>query len=164
MIPNPQLSIFYLANLTGISIGGVKLPDLGNNRNGILVDSGTVITRLLPSVYRAVKDEFVKQFSGFPLVQGFSILDTCFNLSGYEEVDIPTLRLHFEGDAELNVDVTGIFYFVKTDASQACLALASLSYEDEIAIIGNYQQRNIRVVYDTKESKLGFAKETCSFT
>ncbi|PSR89374.1 Aspartyl protease family protein [Actinidia chinensis var. chinensis] len=163
MIPNPQLSIFYLANLTGISIGGVKLPDLGNNGNGILVDSGTVITRLLPSVYRAVKDEFVKQFSGFPLVQGFSILDTCFNLTGYEEVNIPTLRLHFEGDAELNVDVTGIFYFVKTDASQVCLALASLSYEDEIAIIGNYQQRNIRVVYDTKESKLGFAKETCSF-
>ncbi|PSS07560.1 Aspartyl protease family protein [Actinidia chinensis var. chinensis] len=165
MIPNPQLSNFYLANLTGISIGGVELqgPGFGNSGNEILVDSGTVITRLSPSVYRALKDEFVKQFSGFPSVHGFSILDTCFNLSGYKEVNIPTMTLHFEGDAELNVDVTGIFYFVKTDASQVCLAIASLSYEDEIAIIGNYQQRNIRVVYDTKASKLGFAKETCSF-
>lgn len=78
-------------------------------------------------------------------------------------MNIPTIRMHFEGDAELNVDATGIFYFVKADASQACLAIASLSYEDEVPIIGNYQQRNIRVVYDTKDSKLGFAKETCSF-
>ncbi|KAH7866860.1 hypothetical protein Vadar_025947 [Vaccinium darrowii] len=165
MVQNPELSFFYLANLTGISIGGVALETamFGNNEKGILIDSGTVITRLPPPIYKALKDEFVKQFSGFPAAQGFSILDTCFNLTGYEEVNIPTIRMHFEGDAELNVDATGIFYFVKADASQACLAIASLSYEDEVPIIGNYQQRNIRVVYDTKDSKLGFAKETCSF-
>lgn len=165
MVQNPQLSIFYLANLTGISIGGEALdaPMFGNGGNGILIDSGTVITRLAPSIYKAVKDEFVKQFSGFPTAQGFSILDTCFNLTGYEEVNIPTVRMHFEGGAELNVDVSGIFYFVKADASQVCLAIASLSYEDEVPIVGNFQQRNIRVVYDTKGSMLGFAKEACSF-
>jgi hypothetical protein len=74
------------------------------------------------------------------------------------------MKMHFEGDAELTVDVTGILYLVETDASQICLALASLSYEDEVAIIGNYQQRNQRVVYNTKDSKLGFAEESCSFT
>lgn len=161
MVPNPELP-FYFLNLTGISIGGVALqsPSFGNDR--ILIDSGTVITRLPPSVYKVVKSEFLKQFSGFPTAPGFSILDTCFNLSAYEEVDIPTTTMHFEGDAELNVDVTGILYFAKADASQVCLALASLSYEDEIGIIGNYQQKNIRVVYDTKTSKVGFAKEICS--
>ncbi|KAA8540566.1 hypothetical protein F0562_024515 [Nyssa sinensis] len=162
MAQNPQLSPFYFLNLTGISIGGVplKAPSFGNG--GILIDSGTVITRLAPSIYRVLKAEFLKQFSGYPTAPGFSILDTCFNLSGYEEVNIPTTRMHFEGNSELNVDVSGMFYFVKTDASQVCLALASLTYEDEIGIIGNYQQRNIRVIYDTKNSKLGFAKETCS--
>ncbi|XP_015570839.2 aspartyl protease family protein At5g10770 [Ricinus communis] len=163
MIANPQLPTFYFLNLTGISIGGVALQAPNYRQSGILIDSGTVITRLPPPVYRDLKAEFLKQFSGFPSAPPFSILDTCFNLNGYDEVDIPTIRMQFEGNAELTVDVTGIFYFVKTDASQVCLALASLSFDDEIPIIGNYQQRNQRVIYNTKESKLGFAAEACSF-
>ncbi|KAL6286143.1 hypothetical protein ACE6H2_010533 [Prunus campanulata] len=163
MVPNPELSTFYFLNLTGISIGGVALQAQSFASGGILIDSGTVISRLAPSVYKAVKAEFLKQFSGYPPAPGFSILDTCFNLSAYQEVSIPTLKFHFEGNAELNVDVTGVFYLVKTDASQICLALASLLYEDEISIIGNYQQKNQRVIYNTKDSKLGFAEESCSF-
>ncbi|KAJ1410014.1 Xylanase inhibitor, C-terminal [Sesbania bispinosa] len=164
MVPNPQLSNFYILNLTGIDVGGVALeaPSFGNG--GILIDSGTVITRLAPSIYKALKAEFLKQFSGFPSAPGFSILDTCFNLTGYQEVSIPTISMYFEDNAELNVDVAGIFYIVKEDASQVCLALASLSDEDDIAIIGNYQQRNQRVIYDIKQSKVGFAGESCSFT
>lgn len=163
LLPNPQLSTFYFLNLTGISLGGVALNAQAFGKGGILIDSGTVITRLPPSIYNALKAEFLKQFSGYPQVPGFSILDTCFNLSAYDEVNIPKLTMQFEGEGALNVDVQGMFYFVKTDASQVCLGLASLSYEDEIGIIGNYQQRNTRVVYDTLESKLGFAEETCSF-
>ncbi|XP_052174485.1 LOW QUALITY PROTEIN: aspartyl protease family protein At5g10770 [Diospyros lotus] len=164
VVENPQLSTFYLLNLTGISIGGVALQAPGFNNGGILIDSGTVITRLAPPVYRALKAEFLKQFSGFPPAPEYSILDTCFNLSAYQEVSIPTIRMQFEGNAELNVDVTGIFYFVKADASQVCLAVAGLDYDDDIPIIGNYQQRNTRVVYDNNGSKVGFARETCSFT
>ncbi|TKY64658.1 aspartic protease in guard cell 2 [Spatholobus suberectus] len=163
MLPNPQLSNFYILNLTGIDVGGVALqaPSFGNG--GILIDSGTVITRLPSSLYKALKAEFLRQFSGFPSAPGFSILDTCFNLTGYEEVSIPTISMHFEDNAELNVDATGIFYIVKEDASQVCLALASLSDAYDTAIIGNYQQRNQRVIYDTKQSKMGFAGEPCSF-
>ncbi|KAL9224773.1 hypothetical protein vseg_000779 [Gypsophila vaccaria] len=163
MVHSPGLSTFYMLNLTGLSIGGVGLNSTNFGQNGVLLDSGTVITRLPPSVYTALKAEFVKQFSGFPVAPGFSILDTCFNLSTYKEVDIPTVKLQFEGNAELNVDVNGVFYFVKADASQTCLAFASLMYEDEIAIIGNYQQKNLRVVYDTKQSLVGFAEEECTF-
>ncbi|KAH6819548.1 Eukaryotic aspartyl protease family protein [Perilla frutescens var. frutescens] len=164
LVPNPQLYSFYILNMTGASVGGVALQSSSFGENGILIDSGTVITRLPPSVYTAVKGEFLKQFTGYPSAPSFSILDTCFNLSAYEEVSIPTLRLQFEGDAEMSVDVTGMFYFVKRDASQVCLALASLAYEDEIGIIGNYQQRNTRVMYDTKQMQVGFAKEMCSFS
>ncbi|XP_056692835.1 aspartyl protease family protein At5g10770 isoform X2 [Spinacia oleracea] len=163
MVQNPQLSSFYMLNLTGISIGGVHLNNLSFGENGVLIDSGTVITRLPPSIYRAMKAEFVKQFSGFLSAPGFSILDTCFNLSSYKKVNIPSVKLQFEGNAELNVDVNGVFYLVKSDGSQACLAFASLMYEDEIPIIGNYQQKNNRVVYDTMFSQVGFAEEKCSY-
>ncbi|KAG5008743.1 hypothetical protein JHK87_017258 [Glycine soja] len=163
MLPNPQLSNFYILNLTGIDVDGVALqvPSFGNG--GVLIDSGTVITRLPSSVYKALKALFLKQFTGFPSAPGFSILDTCFNLTGYDEVSIPTISMHFEGNAELKVDATGTFYVVKEDASQVCLALASLSDAYDTAIIGNYQQRNQRVIYDTKQSKVGFAEESCSF-
>ncbi|PHU24182.1 hypothetical protein BC332_09289 [Capsicum chinense] len=163
MVPNPQLFSFYFLNLTGMTVGGVAVQDSSFGRSGFLIDSGTVITRLPPSIYKAVKAEFLKQFSGYPSVSGYSILDTCFDLSAYEEVNIPTIKIYFEGGAEMEVDVAGVFYFVKSDASQVCLALASLQYEDEIGIIGNFQQRNTRVIYDTKQSQVGFAKETCSF-
>ncbi|OVA05232.1 Peptidase A1 [Macleaya cordata] len=164
MVPNPQLSTFYFLNLTGISIGGVAIQAPGFAKGRTLIDSGTVITRLVPSVYNALKTEFLKQFSGYPPAPSYSILDTCFNLTAYEEVNIPTLKLQFEDVVGVNVDVNGMFYFAKTDASQVCLALASLSSEDDIGIIGNFQQRNLRVVYDTKKSKVGFAEETCSYT
>lgn len=163
MVPNPQLFSFYFLNLTGMTIGGVAVQDSSFGKSGFLIDSGTVITRLPPSIYKAVKPEFLKQFSGYPSAPGYSILDTCFDLSAYEEVNIPTIKIYFEGNAEMEVDVAGVLYFVKSDASQACLALASLQYEDEIGIIGNFQQRNTRVIYDTKQSQVGFAKETCSF-
>ncbi|KAL5699060.1 hypothetical protein ACHQM5_030012 [Ranunculus cassubicifolius] len=163
LVSNPDMSTFYILNLTGLSIGGVALQADGFSKGGILIDSGTVITRLVPSVYRAVRTEFTKQFTGYPPAPPYSILDTCYNLTGLEEVGIPTMKLQFDESVEMTVDVMGMFYFVKTDASQVCLAIASLSYEDEIGIIGNYQQKNQRIVYDTKNSKLGFAKETCNF-
>lgn len=163
MLQNPQLSTLYMLNLTGITIGSSSLNSSSFGQSGILIDSGTVITRLPPSIYEALKEEFMKEFSGYPLAPGFSILDTCFNLSGYKEVNLPSVRMKFEGNAELNVDVNGVFYFVKADGSQVCLAFASLMYEDEIAIIGNYQQKNLRVVYDSKQSAVGFAKEECGF-
>ncbi|CAH2067926.1 unnamed protein product [Thlaspi arvense] len=161
LVQNPQLRSFYILNLTGASIGGVELEASSFGRE-ILIDSGTVITRLPPSIYKAVKTEFLKQFSGFPSAPGYSILGTCFNLTSYEDVSIPTIKMFFQGDAELQVDVTGVFYFVKPDASIVCLALASLSYENEVGIIGNYQQKNQRVIYDTKQEMLGIAGENCS--
>lgn len=164
LVSDPELSTFYLLNLTGLTIGGMVLQSPGFPNKGILIDSGTVITRLVPSVYRALKTEFLKQFSGYPPAPAFSILDTCFNLTGYEEVDIPTMKLQFEHSVQMTVDVTGMFYFVKSDASQVCLAVASLTYEDEMGILGNYQQRHQRIIYDTKNSKLGFARELCSYT
>ncbi|GER54121.1 eukaryotic aspartyl protease family protein [Striga asiatica] len=157
---NPRFGSFYALNLTGIRIGGVWI-GLGDE---VIVDSGTVVTRVKPSIYAGVRDEFVRQFSGYPRAPGFSILDTCFDLSGFEEVSVPSLEMWFEGGGWMGVDVSGMFYFVKGDRSQVCLAIASLAYESEVGIIGNYQQRNLRVLYDTKEMRLGFAKETCIFS
>ncbi|XP_058783803.1 aspartyl protease family protein At5g10770-like [Vicia villosa] len=118
MVSNPQLSNFYILNLTGIDVSGVALEDTSFGNGGVLIDSRTVITRLAPSVYNALKTEFLKQFSGYPFAPGLSILDTCFNLTSIEEVSIPTLSMHFEDNVDLNVDTAVILYMVKDDISQ----------------------------------------------
>ena len=78
-------------------------------------------------------------------------------------MQIPSLKFVFEGNVEVEVDSSGVLYFVSSDSSQVCLALASLKSEYETSIIGNYQQKNLRVIFDTLGSQIGFAQETCDY-
>ncbi|KAF0898663.1 hypothetical protein E2562_009173 [Oryza meyeriana var. granulata] len=164
MIADPAQPPFYFMNVTGASVGGAAVTAAGLGAANVLIDSGTVITRLAPSVYRAVRGEFARQFSArYPAAPSFSLLDTCYNLTGHDEVKVPLLTLHLEGGADMTVDAAGMLFMVRKDGSQVCLAMASLSFEDQTPIIGNYQQKNKRVVYDTVGSRLGFADEDCSY-
>ncbi|KAG2582891.1 aspartyl protease family protein At5g10770-like [Panicum virgatum] len=165
MIADPAQPPFYFLNVTGAAVGGTPVSAAGLGASNVLIDSGTVITRLSPSVYRAVRAEFTRQFgaAGYQAAPGFSILDTCYDLTGHDEVKVPLLTLRLEGGADVTVDAAGMLFVVRKDGSQVCLAMASLSYEDQTPIIGNYQQKNKRVVYDTVGSRLGFADEDCSY-
>lgn len=62
MVSNPQLVTFYFLILTTISVDGVATADPCFGKVGILIDSGTVIIRLPLPIYKAVKNEFLKQF------------------------------------------------------------------------------------------------------
>ncbi|KQJ95841.1 aspartyl protease family protein At5g10770 [Brachypodium distachyon] len=162
MIADPTQPPFYFINITGAAVGGgAALTAPGFGAGNVLVDSGTVITRLAPSVYKAVRAEFARRFE-YPAAPGFSILDACYDLTGRDEVNVPLLTLTLEGGAQVTVDAAGMLFVVRKDGSQVCLAMASLPYEDQTPIIGNYQQRNKRVVYDTVGSRLGFADEDCT--
>ncbi|KAF7060787.1 hypothetical protein CFC21_067546 [Triticum aestivum] len=165
MIADPAQPPFYFMNVTGASVGGAAVTASGLGASNVLIDSGTVISRLAPSVYRAVRAEFARQFTaaGYPAAPGFSLLDTCYNLTGHDEVNVPLLTLRLEGGADVTVEAAGMLFMAKKNGSQVCLAMASLAYEDQTPIIGNYQQKNKRVVYDTVRSGLGFADEDCSY-
>ncbi|CAL5011541.1 unnamed protein product [Urochloa decumbens] len=165
MIADPAQPPFYFLNITGAAVGGKTVTASGLGAGNVLIDSGTVITRLTPSVYTAVRAEFARQFGGYGYREaaGFSILDTCYDLSGHDEVKVPLLTLTMEGGAEVEVDAAGMLFVVRKDGSQVCLAMAGLPYEDQTPIVGNYQQKNKRVVYDTVGARIGFADEDCSF-
>ncbi|KAM0843644.1 hypothetical protein ACQ4PT_057568 [Festuca glaucescens] len=164
MLSDPTQGPFYFLNMTGITVGGQEVESSAAFSSGkAIIDSGTIITSLVPSVYDAVRSEFLSQLAEYPQAPAFSILDTCFNLTGLSEVQVPSLKLVFEGSVEVEVDSKGVLYFVSTDASQVCLALASLKSDYDTSIIGNYQQKNLRVVFDTLGSQIGFAQETCDY-
>ncbi|KAF8657743.1 hypothetical protein HU200_059903 [Digitaria exilis] len=156
---------FYFLNLTGITVGGQEVASSSGftTASKVIVDSGTVITTLVPSIYDAVREEFVRQLAEYPPAPAFSILDTCFNMTGLREVQVPSVKLVFDGGVEVEVDSGGVLYFVSSDSSQVCLAMAALRSEYETSIIGNYQQKNLRVIFDTAASQVGFAQETCGY-
>lgn len=119
-----------------------------------IIDSGTVITRLPPSVYSSLRLEFRQLMLMYPMIDKISILDTCYNLSGHDIVSIPKISLVFDGGVKLDLGENAI-----VDAgseNQVCLAFAPNQSDEDMVILGNVQQRTINVVYDLNAERLGF--------
>ncbi|MQM17879.1 hypothetical protein Taro_050860 [Colocasia esculenta] len=164
----PMLSVssmpsFYFLDMVGITVGGrqLSIPATVFQNAGTLIDSGTVITRLPPDAYSALRTAFRQSMSRYPTAPSVSILDTCYDLSGYSVVSIPAASLLFRGGVSLDVDVTGIMYLVN-GAKQACLAFAGNSDPSSVGIIGNSQQKRYKVVYDAAREVIGFGQGGCS--
>ncbi|CAI0376584.1 unnamed protein product [Linum tenue] len=152
---------FYGIGITAISVGGKKLPVAASvySAAGAIIDSGTVITRLPPAAYSALRSAFRKQMSKYPLGQALSILDTCYDLSKFKTFAVPKIGFFFAGGAEVDIDALGILYANKP--SQVCLAFAGNGGAKDVAIFGNVQQQTLEVVYDGAGGRIGFASGGC---
>jgi hypothetical protein len=153
---------FYGLDITGISVGGSKLAIAGSvfSDSGTIIDSGTVITRLQPAAYSALKTAFRKAMKAYPLTEALSILDTCYDLSKYDKVKFPKIAFSFGGGINVELDAVGVFYAQKI--SQVCLAFAGNNDASSVAIFGNVQQRRLEVVYDVAGGRVGFGPAGCS--
>ncbi|URD75456.1 Eukaryotic aspartyl protease [Musa troglodytarum] len=152
MVRNPKVDTFYYVELMGVSVGGARLRlDPTTGRGGVIVDSGTSVTRLARPAYQALRDAFKAGVSGLKLAPGgFSLFDTCYDLSGRTEVKVPTVVLHLAGENYLiPVDTKGTF----------CFAFAGT--DSGVSIIGNIQQQGFRVVFDAEKSRVGFMPRGC---
>ncbi|CAD6336317.1 unnamed protein product [Miscanthus lutarioriparius] len=98
---------------------------------------------------------------GYKTAPAFSILDTCYDLTGYQggSIVLPAVSLVFQGGACLDVDASGILYVV--DVSQACLAFAANDDDTDVTIVGNTQQKTYSVLYDLGKKVVGFAPRAC---
>ncbi|KAM3684689.1 hypothetical protein ACB098_11G065600 [Castanea mollissima] len=163
---NPKLDTFYYLEMLGISVGGArvrgvtpslfKLDPAGNG--GVIIDSGTSVTRLTRPAYLAFRDAFRAGARNLKRAPEFSLFDTCFDLSGKTEVKVPTVVLHFRG-ADVSLPATN--YLIPVDNSGTfCFAFAATL--SGLSIIGNIQQQGFRVVYDLAGSRVGFAPRGCA--
>ncbi|CAL1385209.1 unnamed protein product [Linum trigynum] len=155
-------SNFYGLDITAISVGGRKLSVSATvfSTAGAIIDSGTVITRLPPAAYSALRSAFRQQMSRYPLGQALSILDTCYDLSKYKTVSVPKVGFLFAGGTEVDIEAVGILY--ANSPSQVCLAFAGNGDASDIGILGNVQQQTLEVVYDGAGGRVGFASGGCS--
>ncbi|XP_057973485.1 aspartyl protease AED3 [Malania oleifera] len=165
LLRNPHRPSLYYVNLTGVSIGKVRVPVdpkfLAFNPNtgaGTVIDSGTVITRFVQPVYDAIKQEFRKQVAGpFTTLGAF---DTCFRATN--EAVAPAVTIHLEGmDLRLPMENSLIH---SSAGTVACLAMAAApnNVNSVLNVIANLQQQNLRILFDVANSRLGIARELCN--
>ncbi|CAM0878563.1 unnamed protein product [Alopecurus aequalis] len=165
LVRSPRTNTFYYVALTGISVGGSQLAipptafamdEAGSG--GVIVDSGTAVTRLQSAAYAALRDAFVQGTQSLPRTSGVSLFDTCYDLSGRTSVQVPAVALRFEGGGELKLPAKN--YLIPVDgAGTYCLAFAGTS--GAVSIIGNVQQQGVRVSFDTAKNTVGFSANKC---
>ncbi|KAH7847879.1 hypothetical protein Vadar_031251 [Vaccinium darrowii] len=165
LLRNPHRPSLYYVNLTGVNVGRVPIPIAPellafdpNTGAGTIMDSGTVITRFIAPVYNAIRDEFRKQVQGpFSSLGAF---DTCFSATN-EDVG-PKITLRFSGmDLVLPTENSLIH---SSAGSLACLAMAAApsNVNSVLNVIANLQQQNLRILFDTVNSRVGIARELCN--
>eukprot|EP01018_Ginkgo_biloba_P029543 Gb_20733 [translate_table: standard] len=138
--------------------------DTSTGSGGAIIDSGTVITRLVEPAYTALRDAFRSKLSNLmdKSTSFGTFFDTCYNVVSPASINGPTITFHSEGGLDLELSQENILY-QQDDNSPVCLAFAlppkGLS---NLSIFGNFQQQNWRIIYDVPHSQLGFAQERCS--
>ncbi|XP_050268215.1 aspartyl protease family protein At5g10770-like isoform X1 [Quercus robur] len=163
MLPLSRRQSFYGLNLIGISVGGQRLsiPTSVFSTAGTIIDSGTVITRLPPTAYNALRTKFREMMRNYPMISSSSsTFDTCYDLSKSQSVSIPSISFFFGGDVSVDLDKVGILYVLRK--TEACLAFAGNRDPSNIAIFGNEQQKGLEVVYDVVGERIGFRPGGCS--
>ncbi|KAL2475845.1 Eukaryotic aspartyl protease family protein [Abeliophyllum distichum] len=162
MLSEPRDPTLYYLKLSAISVAGRKLGVAASDYSvPTVIDSGTTISRLTTSVYKALRRELVRIISSkYRVTEAYSILDACFKGS-FDEISkiVPTVQLIFQGGADL--DLTPHNVIIEVENGTTCLGFADNSGLSDFAIIGNQQQQTFEVLYDLSNSRIGFATGGC---
>eukprot|EP01018_Ginkgo_biloba_P006219 Gb_08123 [translate_table: standard] len=166
LLSNSAAPSYYYLGLTGISVGGERLPlspdvfKLTPDGGGTIIDSGTTLTLLTETAYIAFQASFQNKTTHLRRAQPSGGLDTCYNLTGHATVRVPGITFHFQGNVDVDVNSVGILLPVNDDGTHVCLAFTR--QESDLSIIGSFQQQQFQVAYDTGTKRIGFAPQSCS--
>nr|GEV06757.1 protein aspartic protease in guard cell 2 [Tanacetum cinerariifolium] len=165
LLKNPRAPSFYYVGLSGLGVGGVqvsipepifKLSDMGHG--GVVMDTGTAVTRLPIAAYTSFRDAFIAQTTNLPRARPVSIFDTCYNLNGFVQVRVPTISFYFTGGPILTLPASN-FLIPMDDVGTFCFAFAPTS--SGLSIIGNIQQEGIQISFDSANGLMGFGPNVC---
>jgi hypothetical protein len=165
LIRNPHSPSYYYIGLSGLGVGDMKVPisedifeltELGNG--GVVMDTGTAVTRFPTVAYEAFRDAFIDQTGNLPRASGVSIFDTCYNLFGFLSVRVPTVSFYFSGGPILTLPANN-FLIPVDDAGTFCFAFAPSP--SGLSILGNIQQEGIQISVDGANEFVGFGPNVC---
>eukprot|EP01018_Ginkgo_biloba_P014247 Gb_03448 [translate_table: standard] len=153
-VPSSSNPSQYSIRMTGISVGA----DLLAISATVMIDSGTVISRLQQAAYARLRDTFNQNMPNLPTAPPVAPFDTCFHISSVDDINIPLITLHFQNNADLSLTSVHILY--PADDTTMCFAFAPSS--SGRSVIGNFQQQNLKFVYDIPNARLGISTLECN--
>ncbi|KAJ0565879.1 putative nepenthesin [Helianthus annuus] len=163
------VDVFYYVHVKSVVVAGkvLDIPEktwdlTADGYGGTIIDSGTTLSYFADPAYNIIKKSFMENITRFPLVDDFPILEPCYNVSGIPDYknDLPSFGIVFNDGAVWNFPVEN--YFIKLEPEEiVCLAVLGTP-RSALSIIGNYQQQNFHIMYDTKKSRLGYAPTRCA--
>ncbi|KAK9903827.1 hypothetical protein M0R45_000934 [Rubus argutus] len=93
-----------------MSVGGqlLRIPETAfqideNGNGGIIIDSGTAVTRLQTDTYEALRTAFVNGTQGLQSTSGVALFDACYDLSSKKSVEVPTVVVSLRGRESVTV-------------------------------------------------------------
>ncbi|XP_059450025.1 aspartyl protease family protein 2-like [Corylus avellana] len=163
---NP-VDTFYYVQIKSVVVGGevLDIPEktwllTADGGGGTIIDSGTTLSYFAEPAYQIIKEAFLKKVQRYSVVTDFPILEPCYNVSGVEKMELPEFAIHFADGAVWNFPVEN--YFIRLEPEDVvCLAILGTPHS-ALSIIGNYQQQNFHILYDIKNSRLGYAPMRCA--
>ncbi|XP_071679723.1 aspartyl protease family protein At5g10770-like [Lolium perenne] len=155
----------YFVKLVGVSIGGIDLPVApASIAADALVEVHTTFTYLKPDVYAVLRSNFRWWMKEYVVAPSSGELDTCYDFTHLNAIEVPIITLRFEGGASLELGIEQMMYFKdrRNIFSVACLAFAPApAYVPAAAVIGSLVQSETEVVYDVLGGKLGLVPNRC---
>ena len=171
-VKGPKGSPFYYLPLIGLTVGETRLPipatvfDLrevapGLFSGGVIIDSGSPFTSLVHDAYDALASELAARLNG-SLVAPPPDADAGALCVARRDVgrEVQAGEFHFRGGADMAVPAES--YWAPVDKAAACMAIASAGPYRRQSVIGNYQQQNMRVLYDLANGDFSFQPADCS--
>ncbi|XP_073157764.1 protein ASPARTIC PROTEASE IN GUARD CELL 2 [Henckelia pumila] len=165
LLRNPRAPSFYYIGLSGLGVGGERVPIPDNTfqitefgDGGVVMDTGTAVTRLPADAYEAFRDTFIAETGNLPRAPGVSIFDTCYDLGGFVTVRVPTVSFFLSGGPILTLPARN-FLIPVDESGTFCFAFAPSS--STLSIIGNIQQEGIQISFDGANGFVGFGPNVC---
>ncbi|KAF0916118.1 hypothetical protein E2562_000724 [Oryza meyeriana var. granulata] len=152
---------YYTVVLDSVKVGGKTVAAARGSR--IIVDSGTTLTFLGPSLMAPLVDELSRRVN-LPRAQSpDGLLQLCYDVSRREETAleaIPDVTLELGGGVAVALKPENAFVMVQEGT--LCLAMVATTEQQPVSILGNLAQQNVHVGYDLDAGTITFAAADCA--
>ncbi|GFP98722.1 protein aspartic protease in guard cell 2 [Phtheirospermum japonicum] len=173
LIHNQAYPSFYYIDLVGLRVGEEELDipegafqvDPGTGEGGVVLDTGTVVTRLPKATYKALRDKFKEKMTNFATTDGVENLDTCYNLDGVDlnTIRVPTVWFTFSSQGfdppNITLEAKNVLYVVDVTKSTYCLTFAQSP--NSLSIIGSMHLEGIQITIESVGGYVGFGPGSC---
>ncbi|CAL5043154.1 unnamed protein product [Urochloa decumbens] len=163
---NPTAPDWYYVDLVAITIDGKDLPFPPNefSGNGTFIDNLSSFSYLSPPIYAALRDKFRRAMAKYQPAPAFSDLDTCYNFTGINYIELPEITLKFGNGETMDLDDRQFMYFFRDHLDDGfpfgCLAFAAYPTYG-YNWLGTQMQRTKEIVFDVRGGQVAFVPSRC---